>query len=101
MKQLEHKRAVQALIEERREQFARERERDLEERQKEAALEAFRKKVIEEERMRMLREHGPNLIGYLPKGVIHDQSDLEKLGPEFQEQYQSRPQNIFDDGWEG
>lgn len=42
-------------------------ERDLEEREREAALEAFRKKVIEEERMRMLREHGPNLIGYLPK----------------------------------
>ena len=35
------------------------------------------------------------------QGVINDASDLEKLGPDFQEQYQHRAQNIFEDGWEG
>ena len=27
----------------------------------------IQKKIIEEERQRLLREHAPNLIGYLPK----------------------------------
>lgn len=67
MKQLEHQRAVEKLLEDRRVQFAHEREADAEARLQEAKLEEFRKRVIEEERQRLLKEHATKLLGYLPK----------------------------------
>lgn len=67
MKQLEHKRAVEKLIEDRKSQFAADRERELEERREEERMEAFRKQIIEEERQKLLREHAMRLLGYLPK----------------------------------
>ena len=67
MKQLEHKRAVGQLLEDRKQQFAADRERELELRKREEEVEAFRKKIIEEERLRLLQQHAPNLVGYLPK----------------------------------
>lgn len=42
--------------------------------------EAERKaQMIEEERIRILKEHAPNLLGYFPKGCLK-QRDLELLG---------------------
>jgi len=42
-------------------------ERELQEmREQEERLE-MQKKIIEEERQRLLREHAPKLVGYLPK----------------------------------
>lgn len=67
MKQLEHKRAVEELIEDRRAQFAADRERELAERREEERMEAFRKQIIEEERQKLLQEHAMRLLGYLPK----------------------------------
>ena len=37
------------------------------ERAKEQEMEEFRKKIIEEERARLLQQHAPSLVGYLPK----------------------------------
>lgn len=67
MKQQEHKRAVEKLIEERRAQFANDRARELQEREEEEALERLRLQIIEDERQRLLREHASKLLGYLPK----------------------------------
>ena len=67
MKQLEHKRAVEDLIENRRVQFAADREREVAERQEEERMEAFRRQIIEEERQKLLKEHAMRLLGYLPK----------------------------------
>lgn len=67
MKQLEHQRAVEKLLEDRRVQLAREREADVEARLEEAKLEEFRRKVIEEERLKLLKEHATKLLGYLPR----------------------------------
>jgi hypothetical protein len=39
----------------------------------------FRRRIIEEERLRLLKEHAKNLIGYLPKGVLRA-DDLPYLG---------------------
>lgn len=39
----------------------------------------FRRKIIEEERIRMLKEHAHNLIGYIPPGVLKP-DDIEHLG---------------------
>ena len=67
MKQLEHKRAVEQLIEQRKSQFAADRERELDERREEERMENFRKQIIEEERQKLLQEHAMRLLGYLPK----------------------------------
>lgn len=44
---------------------------------------------MNEERLKILKEHAGNLIGFLPKGVITE-SDLEHLGPEVKEFYSKR-----------
>lgn len=97
MKQLEHKRAVEKLIEDRKSQFAADRERELEERREEERMEAFRKQIIEEERQKLLREHAMRLLGYLPKGVIRDSGDLHMLGSEFKDAYSKRQIDPFDE----
>ena len=67
MKQQEHKRAVEDLIADRREQFAQDKAREVAERQDEENLEKLRMEIIEEERQRLLKEHATKLLGYLPK----------------------------------
>jgi nucleotidyltransferase/DNA polymerase involved in DNA repair len=67
MKQQEHKRAVEELLEARRQQFSADRQREEDLRRQEAEMEQFRKQIIEEERLRLLQKHAPNLVGYLPK----------------------------------
>merc|ERR1712170_278237 len=101
MKQAEHKRAVERLLEDRRAQFAADRELELAERRKEQEMDAFRKRIIEEERARLLQQHAPKLLGYLPKGVIRDEDDLNMLGTDFKDMYTKRQIDPFDDsGWE-
>lgn len=46
----------------------------------------YRQKIIEEERVRMLKEHVKNLIGYLPKGVLKS-NDLPHLGNDVMDEY--------------
>ena len=70
MKQQEHKRAVEALLEERRKQAQLERERELLDRQREKEEANVRAEIIEEERQQLLSKHVKNLLGYLPKGVL-------------------------------
>lgn len=67
MKQQEHRRAVEQLIDDRRAQFANDRARELQEREEQEALERLRLQIIEEERKRLLQEHASKLLGYLPK----------------------------------
>ena len=66
-------------------------------------LENYRRRIIEEERIKLLKEHATKLLGYLPKGVIRDESDLNHLGPEFQQEYAKRQIDFFGDAkrWEG
>lgn len=97
LKQAEHKRAVESLLQERRAQYAAEREREAFERAEEIRMEDFRKRIVEEERRRLLREHATRLLGYLPKGVIQGEDDLQMLGPEFKEAYTRRQVDPFDE----
>ena len=71
MKQLEHKRAVERLIEQRRAQHLRDKEAEVEERREEERLEGLRREIIEQERRKLLREHAAQLLGYLPKVGPH------------------------------
>ncbi|XP_059386557.1 meiosis-specific nuclear structural protein 1-like [Carassius carassius] len=99
MKQLEHKRAVEKLLEERRQQYLAEQEREEEERAMEKEREAQRRKIIEEERQRLLKQHATKLLGYLPKGIFKE-DDLEHFDEDFRNNFKQRQADIFsDEGW--
>merc|ERR1719319_893540 len=68
MKREEHKRAVVALLEERKVNEGRERVAD-EAREKE---EQETRMIVEEERRRMLAQNVERLIGHIPKGVLSE-----------------------------
>lgn len=102
MKQAEHKRAVEELLEQRRSQMGAEKMREQEEKEMNEKMEAYRRQIIEEERIKLLREHADKLLGYLPKGVIRDSKDLDALGDTFKREFQKRQAHIGDDdGWTG
>lgn len=87
MKGLEHGRAVEDLIVERRQRIQVERERQEAALAQEGVMKEARRRLIEEERQKLLREHAVKLLGYLPKGVIRDTGDLATLGDDFQAAY--------------
>lgn len=100
MKQLEHKRTVEALLEERRQRMNMDKQRELDERILNDKLDAYRRQIIEEERVKLLQEHATKLLGYLPKGVIRDSKDLDALGDDFKRQFRNRQVDFFsDEGW--
>jgi hypothetical protein len=101
MKQLEHKRAVDQLLEDRRMRMNQEKQRELDERIQADELEHYKRNIIEEERVKLLREHATKLLGYLPKGVIRDSNDLQALGEDFKRKYQKRQIDFFGDSGEG
>lgn len=39
-----------------------------------------RQEVIDSERQKLLREHGPKLLGFIPRGTIKSQKELDQLG---------------------
>lgn len=49
--------------------------------------------MIEEERIRLLKEHAARLIGFLPPGVLRE-DDLPHLGSEILEKYQEHEKLI-------
>ena len=67
MRQLEHRKAVDKLIEDKRQQREREANEEIVWDKHQAELEAFRLHVVEQERQRLLREQAAKLVGYLPK----------------------------------
>jgi hypothetical protein len=91
MKGLEHRRSIEALIDDRRARIEHERELEEKAQMQEQDRESIRRAVIEQERQRMLREHAVKLLGYLPKGVITGDADLDLLGDDFKERYSRRP----------
>ncbi|XP_010115627.1 PREDICTED: meiosis-specific nuclear structural protein 1, partial [Chlamydotis macqueenii] len=93
MKQLEHGRAVEKLIEDRRKQFIADKERELEERELEERRQEDIRAIVEEERQKLLKEHASKLLGYLPRGVLKDEDDINMLGEEFRLAYQKRRGN--------
>jgi hypothetical protein len=101
MKQLEHRKNVDALLEERRNRMAHDKQKELDERVQAEQLEAYKRNIIEEERVKLLREHATKLLGYLPKGIIRNENDLNAMGDDFKRQYQKRQVNFHNDdqGW--
>ncbi|XP_019474816.2 meiosis-specific nuclear structural protein 1 [Meleagris gallopavo] len=93
MKQLEHRKAVEKLIEDRHKQFIADKERELEEWQLEEKRQANIRAVVEEERQKLLKEHASKLLGYLPRGILKGEDDINMLGEEFRLAYQKRRGN--------
>ena len=69
MKQLEHRRAVEALIDDRRKQFEAEKANEMREIDEENERQRIRQKIIEEERQKLLQEHATKLLGFMPKVI--------------------------------
>lgn len=67
MRQSDHKKAVDALVQERRRLHMQELELLKVEREKEQDMEKYKEQVIEQERQRLLLEHASKLVGFLPK----------------------------------
>lgn len=57
LKREEHKREVQRLLEERRANVEQQKQLEREEREEQKRLEEYKRKIVEEERLRLLREH--------------------------------------------
>ncbi|KTF76418.1 hypothetical protein cypCar_00036046, partial [Cyprinus carpio] len=73
--------------------------REEEERAMEKEREAQRRKIIEEERQRLLKQHATKLLGYLPKGIFKE-DDLEHFDEDFKNNFKQRQADIFsDEGW--
>jgi hypothetical protein len=90
MKRLELKREVERIMAER--QVEREIEKLDEARfwQEQKEREAEMDRVVEEERMRMLKAHASRLVGHLPGGIIKEE-DLDHLGEEVRMAFRKRP----------
>ena len=58
-------------------------------------LEKFRRQIIEEERRELIQEHAEKLLGYLPKGVFKDSSDLDLLPDDLKKKYTERLVDSF------
>ncbi|CAF1673514.1 unnamed protein product [Didymodactylos carnosus] len=78
-----------------------EKKREVADRVDAERVEQVRRQIIEEERVKLLKEHANRLLGYLPKGVIRDEKDLDLLGSDFKREFQRRQVNIQNpDGWD-
>ncbi|CAG2055094.1 unnamed protein product [Timema podura] len=86
LKVIEHRRAVERELEERRARRAEEMRKLIRLVELEKEEEKARLRLIEEERLRMLKEHATQLLGYLPRGVLRE-DDLPHLGSDFVEKY--------------
>ncbi|CAL8125771.1 unnamed protein product [Orchesella dallaii] len=87
----EHRKQVEQMIAERRCLRAQEKEKD------QHVLDCFnmeterRQTLIDAERLRLLKKHGPQIIGFIPRGVIKNHKELEKLGEPFLSYYKNPP----------
>ena len=57
-----------------------EREKELIEERKKKEYEDYKNMMIEMEKERLIAEHAPNLDGFLPKGLLQKEKDLNYLG---------------------
>ncbi|XP_062242685.1 meiosis-specific nuclear structural protein 1 [Platichthys flesus] len=86
MKQLEHKRAVVKMIEDKRRQHLADVELEAKERAMEQEREAQRRQIVEEERKKLLKRHAAQLLGYFPKGLLRE-DDLQHFDEDFRNNF--------------
>lgn len=69
MRELQHKRDIEKLWQEKLEVYRLQREAEYEDRRRAAEIDAFKKQAIEEEKQRLLREHADILTQFNPKAA--------------------------------
>merc|ERR1719447_100319 len=79
MKREEHKRAVNLLLEERRQMRHKAKLKEAEAINERKMEEQERSNIIEEERMRILQQNIDKLVGHIPKGILSE-ADVDALG---------------------
>jgi len=80
-KQKEHRMEIERLLEERRKKFEEQRAMEMEEMLQAGHMAEIRRKIIEEERKRMLAAAALNLgLEHLPKGVLASEDDAKLFG---------------------
>lgn len=77
-KMMEHRKEIQELLEQRKNNRVEEVAGKLRAREMDEREEQRREELIEEERIKMLKEHAAALIGFLPRGILRE-SDREFL----------------------
>ena len=90
VKQAEHGREVQRLIEARRAEFEATKRAQLEQQEEEKLLLAAKKAIIEEERKKLLEQYAGELHGYLPAGTLMQESDLQYFPAEIRDEIASK-----------
>ena len=88
MKQADHRREVERLIEARRVEYEAQKEAERLEGMDGGDLTGAKAAIIEEERRKMIMEHAAKLYGYLPPGTLLDQKDLEFFPEDLREEIQ-------------
>jgi len=79
LKMQEHKREVERLAKIKQALYEEQRSRELQEQATVIKREEEVAKIVEEERLRLLREHAARLKDFLPKGVLVRPEDLELI----------------------
>lgn len=79
-----YKKDVSAQMKERSDMYHAALRADAESNKAAKAQEEYKAQIIEEARKKILRAHAAQLQGYLPKGVLQKESDLEFLSPSSQ-----------------
>lgn len=78
LKLMEHRRAIQELLEDRKRQRADQVKELMRQQSMFEQQEKRRQEIIEEERIKLLKEHVTALLGFLPPGVLRE-SDREHI----------------------
>ena len=86
MKQADHRREVERLIDARRAEFEAQKAAELIEGQDGGVLGEAKRQLIAEERKKMIAEHAAKLYGYLPPGTLLSEDDLEYFPAELREE---------------
>lgn len=92
IRKMQLRKDLQDLIGERRRKHAENMQILLKLHDQELAELAERNRKIEEERIRMLKEHAVHLIGYMPRGILKEE-DLPLLGQAVYEKYKPKTDN--------
>lgn len=69
MRELQHKRDIEKLWQDKLEVYRQQREAEYEERRQASEMEAFKKQAVEEEKQRLLRQHADILSQFNPKAA--------------------------------
>ncbi|KAG8178066.1 hypothetical protein JTE90_026019 [Oedothorax gibbosus] len=87
LKRTEHLRLVKAMIEEKRKRKSLEKASELAEHKYRENLKSEHAKKVNEEKIRFLKEHAHELLGYMPKGIFESNEMVEIVGDDFKKFY--------------